>query len=120
VNETIKPKVYSQYPEDALTNSSELDIINSQDASTLDELFRERVRRSPDNVAYTQFDETEHAWVSLTWAELAVQVERWQVAFRETGLEKGDRVAICYRNSVEWVVFDQAALRLGLVVVPLR
>jgi len=119
VNETIKPKVYSQYPEDALTNSSELDIINSQDASTLDELFRERVRRSPDNVAYTQFDETEHAWVSLTWAELAVQVERWQVAFRETGLEKGDRVAICYRNSVEWVVFDQAALRLGLVVVPL-
>ena len=44
---------------------------------------------------------------------------RWQVAFKDQGLSKGDRVAICYSNSIEWVVFDQAALRQGLVVVPL-
>ena len=38
------------------------------------------------------------------------------------GVEKlaaGDRVAILLHNSVEWVCFDQAALSLGLVVVPL-
>jgi long-chain acyl-CoA synthetase len=34
------------------------------------------------------------------------------------GLEKGDRVAIMVRNCREWVVFDQAALGLGLVTVP--
>ena len=34
-------------------------------------------------------------------------------------LEQGDRVAVLLRNSVEWVCFDQAALALGLVLVPL-
>lgn len=102
-----------------MAGATELDTINCQDACTLDELFRERVRRSSEKVAYTQFDHNQQAWSSSTWADVALQVERWQVAFRETGLQKGDRVAICFQNSLEWVVFDQAALRLGLVVVPL-
>ena len=109
----------AQYPSDALAANSSLDTINTSDASTLDELFRERVRRSNNTLAYTQFDQASQTWEQFSWAQLAAQVERWQVAFRSQGLEKGDRVAICYSNSVEWVVFDQAALRLGLVVVPL-
>jgi len=109
----------AQYPIDALSADGGLDTINTQTASTLDEAFRERVRRSSDQVAYTQFNSHSNSWQNTSWAEMAAEVERWQVAFRETGLEKGDRVAICYRNSIEWVVFDQAALRLGLVVVPL-
>ncbi len=109
----------AQYPIDALAGVGGLDTINTQTASTLDEAFRERVRRSSEKLAYTQYNSKADAWQSTTWAEIASEVERWQVAFRESGLVKGDRVAICYRNSVEWVVFDQAALRLGLVIVPL-
>lgn len=116
---TSSPKIYLQHPDDALTQLEGLDIINCHDAATLDQLFRERVRRSPNKVAYAQYATSESRWVSYTWSEMATQVERWQVAFRDAGLVKGDRVAICYRNSVEWVIFDQAALRLGLVVVPL-
>ena len=101
----------AQYPIDALATVSGLDVINTHDASTLDEAFRERVRRSSEKVAYTQFNQKTDAWDSYSWAEIARQVERWQVAFRDSGLEKGDRVAICYANSVEWVIFDQAALR---------
>lgn len=108
-----------QYPEDAIAMNDELDVISTADASTLDQLFRERVRRSSDKIAYSQYDHARQQWVGSTWSELATEVEKWQVAFRDAGLEKGDRVAICYRNSIEWVVFDQAALRLGLVVVPL-
>jgi len=108
------------YPPDAQAlYADDLDTINTQDAQTLDEMFRERVRRSPDKLAYTQYAPQREQWVGVTWAELAAQVVRWQVAFRHSGLVKGDRVAICYKNSIEWVVFDQAALRLGLVVVPL-
>ena len=109
----------TQYANDALVQNSQLDVINFAEAHTLDEAFRERVRRSPNKHAYKQFDSDAKEWCSYTWAQMAEQVERWQVAFRESGLKKGDRVAICYRNSVEWVVFDQAALRLGLVVVPI-
>ena len=107
------------YPQDALIADEDLDVINSADAHTLDELFRERVRRSPDKIAYTQFEPSLGHWYGYTWAEVANEVERWQVAFKTEGLVKGDRVAICFQNSVEWVIFDQAALRLGLVVVPL-
>ena len=35
------------------------------------------------------------------------------------GLKAGDRVGVMLRNSPEWVIFDQAAMGLGLVVVPL-
>ncbi len=112
-------KVASNYPDDALLNTPGIDMINGADVQTLDELFRERVRRSSNQIAYSQIIPKTKEWRSITWAELATQVERWQVAFADAGLEKGDRVAIAYKNSIEWVIFDQAALRLGLVVVPL-
>ena len=112
-------KTTTNYAPDALDQNTDLDVINCAEAHSLDEAFRERVRRSPNKVAYRQFDKAQKQWVDFTWAQMAEQVERWQVAFRESGLVKGDRVAICYRNSVEWVFFDQAALRLGLVVVPI-
>ncbi|MBA1332897.1 hypothetical protein QQ73_18140, partial [Candidatus Endoriftia persephone str. Guaymas] len=44
---------------------------------------------------------------------------RWRQALLQEGLEPGDRVAIQLRNCPEWVMFDQAALSLGLVTVPL-
>ena len=110
----------ARHPPDAQSiYADELDTINTQEAQTLDEMFRERVRRSSDKLAYTQYAPQRKQWVGVSWAELAMEVERWQVAFRDSGLVKGDRVAICYKNSIEWVVFDQAALRLGLIVVPL-
>ena len=43
----------------------------------------------------------------------------WKLALARENFAPGDRVAILLHNSVEWVCFDQAALSLGLVVVPL-
>ena len=50
---------------------------------------------------------------------MAERIGRWQDALAAEGLRPGDRVALILRNAPEWVVFDQAALGLGLVVVPL-
>lgn len=112
-------RITTIYPEDALARADGVDVVTSSEAHTLDQLFRERVRRSSDKPAFCQFDRQQDHWREFTWSDIAQQVERWQVAFKNQGLVKGDRVAICYKNSVEWVIFDQAALRLGLVVVPL-
>jgi len=87
--------------------------------STLCGLFRARVAATPDQVAYRQFDEARATWVSFTWAEVAAEVACWQAALVKEGLAPGDRVAVMLKNSVEWVIFDQAALALGLVTVPL-
>ena len=47
------------------------------------------------------------------------EIARWQAALKAEGLAPGDRVALMLRNCPQWVMFDQAAMSLGLVVVPL-
>ena len=93
--------------------------IPAETARTLAGLFRERVRLTPDKVAYRQFSDTDRQWHDFTWAETARDVARWQAAFAGEGLAHGDRVAILMRNCREWVIYEQAALGCGLVVVPL-
>ena len=94
-------------------------IINPEQAITLHGLFLERVRSTPDAVAYRYFDATQDAWLALTWAQMQAEVARWQAALAREGLSAGDRVAVMLRNCPQWVMYEQAALSLGLVVVPL-
>ena len=95
------------------------DIIPVETAGTLDGLFRERVRRSPHKVAYRDYDRSSGKWRDLTWAQMDDRIEHWQAALSRENLTPGDRVAVMLRNCPEWVMFEHAALRLGLVVVPL-
>jgi len=94
-------------------------LISLDEAGTLDGLFACRARRTPDRDAYRYFDRDSESWQSYTWAEMAVEVARWQAAMRDEGTSRGGRVAVQLRNCPEWVMFDQAALSLGLVTVPL-
>ena len=95
------------------------DVISPDVAQVLPGLFWERVRRSPGAIAYSFFDKPTKRWLDLTWAEMAEQVSRWQQALKAESLQKGDRVAVMANNSPQWLMFEQAALGLGLVVVPL-
>ncbi len=94
-------------------------IISLEDARTLDGLFVQRVRRSGDRIAYRSFDRASQEWRDYSWVEMAEQIARWQDALAEEPLCPGDRVAVLLRNCPEWVMFDQASMGLGLVVVPL-
>ena len=93
--------------------------IHANMAGTLDGLFRERVRQSPDAIAYRYFDRKQQAWQDLSWNQMANEVSRWQQALSRESLQEGDRVAILMRNCPTWVAFEQAVLGLGLAVVPL-
>jgi long-chain acyl-CoA synthetase len=93
--------------------------ISSDLAVTIPGLFRERIKRSPEGIAYRYFDQKESRWKDSTWQEMGIEVARWQSALQKESLEKGDRVAIMSKNCREWVMLDQAALGLGLVLVPL-
>jgi long-chain acyl-CoA synthetase len=72
---------------------------------------------TPERVLYRQF--IEGAWRDISAREIAVYAARWQAFFRAEGLARGDRIALCLKNGIHWVAADQAALGLGLVVVPL-
>lgn len=95
------------------------EVIPLETARTLDGLFRERVRRSPAAVAYRDYDVDQEKWRDYTWDDMASAVKFWQTALSRENLAPGDRVAIMVRNCPQWVMFEQAALGLGLVVVPL-
>lgn len=95
------------------------DVITPDQAGTLHGLFLERVRRTPDSIAYRYFDTHRQVWLTLTWAQTLEQMTRWQGALQREGLTPGDRVGLMLRNCPEWVMFEQAAMSLGLVVVPL-
>jgi len=97
---------------------TDTDFIPPATAATLPGLFRERVRRSPNSPAYRFFDALNGAWIETSWAGMARDVDRWQAALGAEGLKPGERVAVMARNSRFWVAFEQAALGLGLVVVP--
>jgi len=101
------------------TRQEPADLIPVEIAGTLDGLLSERVRRSPQATAYRDYDRVGGKWRNLTWAQMDEGIQRWQTALARENLAQGDRVAIMLRNCPEWVMFEQAALRLGLVVVPL-
>ncbi|MDD5331064.1 MAG: AMP-binding protein, partial [Sulfuricella sp.] len=74
-------------------------------------------RASPDKILYRQH--VNDAWRDFSARDVMNLAARWQRAFRAAGYKGGDRVALCLKNGVNWVAIDQAALGLGLVVVPL-
>jgi long-chain acyl-CoA synthetase len=95
------------------------DLISVELAGTLDGLFYQRMLRTPEGVAYRSYDRSSKKWYELSWADMGWQVASWRHALVGEHLEPGDRVAILLRNCPEWIMFEQAALSLGLVVVPL-
>lgn len=88
-------------------------------APTVSELFRLRVEMNPEKIAYQQYDVASQVWQKSSWRQMAVEVGHWQEALQAEGLQAGDRVAIMLKNCRNWIVFDQAALGLGLVTVPI-
>lgn len=94
-------------------------VIDPAAIQTLAQLLHERVRRTPQQEAYRQFDAATQSWRGTTWAETWHEVKRWRLALQSERLRPGERVAIMLGNCREWVFMEQAALGLGLVVVPL-
>lgn len=96
-----------------------IDFITNIEAGNLAGLLRCRAERSPDADAYRQFERDTNQWQSYTWKQVEERVRTWRGALATASLQPGDRVAIMLRNSVEWVLFEQAAISSGLVVVPI-
>ena len=98
---------------------SRADVIGHSTARTIPALFRERVARSPDAIAYREWDDAIRRWQDYSWRDMAGLVRRYQAALCGATLEEGDRVAILLPNGTDWVALDIAAMASGLMTVPI-
>ena len=58
--------------------------------------------------------------VAITFGELEQQVDALAATFAQAGLEAGDVVALLCRNRPEWMVTYEAALRAGVILLPVN
>ncbi len=95
------------------------DMITASQGVTLWGLFRERVRRCPDAIAYRDYDQKKGVWRDHSWRMISDRVDRFRAALALENLTAGDRVAILLPNGTDWACLDMAAHGSGLVVVGL-
>ena len=72
-------------------------------AVNLSGLFFERVARTPEAIAYRQYDPGCQDWIDTTWGDMAYEVGRIQAAMKRDGLKPGDRIAMMLKNAREWL-----------------
>jgi long-chain acyl-CoA synthetase len=94
-------------------------IITPEQAGTLPQLLCERARRTPHGAAYRWCDPATQTWRDMTWQQVMREVARFRVALQREQLHAGQAVGIMLGNCREWVFMEQAAMALGLIVVPL-
>lgn len=56
---------------------------------------------------------------SFTYADVATQIERFHNLFSCLGVQKGDKIALCAKNSARWAISFISATSYGAVAVPL-
>ena len=55
----------------------------------------------------------------FTFGELATQIEKMHILFEASGIEKGQKIALCAKNSARWGIAFFAANTYEAVVVPI-
>lgn len=61
---------------------------------------------------------TDYQGVTLQYKDVARKIEKLHIMFENSGVVKGDKIAICGRNSANWAVAFIATLTYGAVAVP--
>ncbi len=80
----------------------------------LNEYIRDAIRDNWEELALTDF----HG-VSFQYRDVARKIEKLHILFQHIGIEPGDKVALCGRNSAQWAIAALACLTYGAVAVPI-
>lgn len=62
---------------------------------------------------------TDYQGITLQYHDVARKIEKVHILFENSGVVKGDKIAICGRNSAHWAVAFIATLTYGAVAVPI-
>ncbi len=62
---------------------------------------------------------TDYKGATLQYKDVARKIEKLHIMFENSGIQKGDKIALCGRNSSNWAVAFLATLTYGAVAVPI-
>ena len=62
---------------------------------------------------------TDYKGFTLQTHDVARKIEKLHILFENSGVEKGDKIALCGRNSTHWAVAFLATLTYGAIAVPI-
>lgn len=81
---------------------------------SVNKLFEESFRQNWECPALSDY-----GGETLTYGQLATRIAWLHLFFKEAGVKKGDKIAICSRNQIYWAVTYLAAMTYGAVIVPI-
>lgn len=81
---------------------------------SLNLLIEESIKKNWDSMALSDM-----GGINYQYKDVAETIAKLHIMFRAAGIRKGDRVAICGRNSSNWVVVMLSTLTYGAVLVPI-
>ena len=76
--------------------------------------IEESIKKNWDLDALTDYEGS-----TLQYKDVARKIEKLHILFENAGVKKGDKIALCGRNSANWSVAFMATLAYGAVVVPI-
>ena len=62
---------------------------------------------------------TDYKGATLQYKDVARKIEKLHIIFELSGIKKGDKIAVCGRNSSHWGVTFLATITYGAVIVPI-
>lgn len=62
---------------------------------------------------------TDYKGITLQYHDVARKIEKLHILFENSGIERGDKIALCGRNSSAWACAFLATLTYGAVAVPI-
>lgn len=77
-------------------------------------ILSESIKRNWDLDALTDYQ-----GVTLQYKDVARKIEKLHILFENAGVEKGDKIALCGRNSANWATAFLGVLSYGAVAVPI-
>ena len=78
-------------------------------------MFERSFREHWDLEAVTDYDTR----VTLTYGQLAINIEKLHILFKECGIKKNDKIAVMGRNNSNWVAVYLATITYGAIIVPI-
>ncbi len=80
--------------------------------------FNELIEKSI--IAHWDMDAlTDYKGQTLQYHDVARKIEKVHILFENSGIQRGDKIALCGRNSSQWAVAFLATLTYGAIAVPI-